>query len=899
MAVTAVLILTFGIRLVLRRRNTVAIAFLTTTVAVSVWLISFAAMYASVSEALALAWARRAYFGVPFIAPAVYWFTTEILRIEVKRRVLLVLMWIAAAWFSAAGSITGVLVPAVRQYWWGFYPLYDPFIGAAFVAFFFGSLIAALLEFLRAMPHAEAAERKRTQMLIAGFLIAYSGCVDYLPKFGIAVYPFGYLGILGFVGIAAWTIRRFDLIPLTPSLAATEIIGAMGDALFVCDRNGRIEFANRAAETMLGYGENELTGRSFDSLLVDRADITSRLGRDTVRSLEQVFVMRSGEMVDVMLSIAPVILHGDRVGAVIIGRDMRERKRDLTARIAAEKALRSSEERYRLLFEQNAAGVCVSRLDGIIVDCNATFATLLGYKRNELLGKRLAELFANPGEADELSMLLHTAETLNSVEIEMRRADGAPRWVLQNMAVTGEGSERVVHITVVDISDRKRAEEQIEFHAYHDVLTHLPNRRLFHDHLRHALLRARRSGRPVGVMFVDIDHFKSINDTLGHTAGDELLLEMSLRLRNCIREDDTVARLGGDEFTIILELREPEDAVVIAQKILEAIRAPLSVGGLPIAATASLGIALYPVDGTDPESLLRNADSAMYRAKQSGRNTYQLCTDEMKARAIERLTIESRLRNAIDAGELMLAWQPQISLVTGRVIGAEALLRWNDPSRGLLEPDSFLRVAEESPRLVAPIAEWVLRAACNQAREWRDRNPSRSRVSVNVSPRQFQQTDLLRLVESVLRETGVDPSLLDLEISESTAMQNTEATIAIIRALRDLGVGVSIDDFGMGSASLHQLMRMPVTGVKIDRAFMIDLSKGGGDDAVVAALCGMARRMSLRVTAEGVETAQQLDFLRQCQCDDAQGFYFARPMPAADLDWARGWEVGGEDSAGL
>src|ERR1019366_7145753 len=348
--------------------------------------------------------------------------------------------------------------------------------------------------------------------------------------------------------------------------------------------------------------------------------------------------------------------------------------RDVSARFAAEAALRESELRYRLLFEQNAAGVCVTEAEGTVVDCNLTFAMMLGYARSALIGSNASELYVNSSDRDDIVEMLRDSTTLNSVEVELEKQDGQSMWALMNLTMVGER----IHSTVVDISDRKRAEEQIEFHAYHDVLTNLPNRKLFTDRLTHSLSRARRSGKPLAVMFVDLDHFKSINDTLGHEAGDELLLEMSRRLRANIRDDDTVARLGGDEFTIILaELRHPEDAVSVAEKLIQAIEQPLTIAGNSIEVSASIGIALFPDDGADAESLLRNADSAMYRAKESGRNTYHLCTDDMKRRAVERLSLETRLRRAITDGQLVLRYQPQISLTTGGAVGVEALVRWN------------------------------------------------------------------------------------------------------------------------------------------------------------------------------------------------------------------------------
>ncbi|HYO78247.1 MAG TPA: EAL domain-containing protein, partial [Thermoanaerobaculia bacterium] len=540
------------------------------------------------------------------------------------------------------------------------------------------------------------------------------------------------------------------------------------------------------------------------------------------------------------------------------------------------------EIRYRLLFEQNAAGVCVSRIDGLIVDCNETCATMLGFARRELIGRNMRELYANPSEAEELTALLRSATTLNSVEIELRREDRRALWVLENIALVGEGPAALVHATLVDISDRKRAEEQIEFHAYHDVLTHLPNRRLFTDRLRHSLTRAKRNNKSVGVMFIDVDHFKTVNDTLGHTAGDELLLEMARRLRECVRDDDTVARLGGDEFTIILaELRQPEDALVVAEKVLAAVQEPLTIANMPVNVSASIGIAVYPDDGSDPESLLRNADSAMYRAKEAGRSNVQLCTDEMKRRAVERIAVESRLSTAVTDQQLMLAYQPQVSLVTGQTIGVEALVRWNDPERGIVEPASFIPIAEET-RLILPLGEWVLRTACRQMKEWQERGAAPMRMAVNLSARQFQQHDLVQMVRSALEDAQLAPSALDLEITETTAMQNAEATLDTLHALRALGVGISIDDFGMGYSSLNYLRRFPISAVKIDGAFIRDLSTNDGDGAIVSAVIAIARSLRLRVLAEGVETAEQFAALRARNCDEAQGFYFSKPATAED-----------------
>ncbi len=998
--ITAVLMLVFGASVLLRRLSVVAGAFFAMTSFAALWLVAFTFMYCAKDADVALFWARVAYLGVPFLPPSIYHFAAEVLRIARERRGPIGAAWGIAAVFSAL-AFRGMPVERVQHYWWGFYPRYSAVVAPPFLLFFFGYLILALVEFLRAYPKARGVEKTRIRLLLLAFAVAYLGGVDFLPKLGIAVYPFGYVALLGFVVIVAIAFRHHDLVAITPSLAAREIIGTMADVLFVCDRDGRIEFANAAAERVLGYNAESLVGRQFQELLkTDGPDpFVDSFRRRSIRNVERRFASSSGTQVDLMLSLAPVMHHGESAGVVILGRDMREQKdaerevrkavtllestlestadgilvigdggrvltnnqrfaemwripkdvfaasddrglitcvldqlvdpdhflqtidtlysqpeaesfellefkdgrrferysigrvvegvarmrvwsfRDVTSRFAAEAALRESELRYRLLFEQNAAGVCVSDLDGTIINCNLTFGRMLGFATAELIGSRITDRYVRPEERTELVAVLLEAPTLNSVEVELIRKDGRPMWALTNLTLVGER----IHSTVVDISDRKRAEEQIEFHAYHDVLTMLPNRKLFTDRLSHSLSRARRSGKSLAVMFVDLDHFKSINDRLGHEAGDELLLEMAGRLRANVRDDDTVARLGGDEFTIILaELRYPEDAVNVAEKVLKAVEQPLVIAGTSIEVTASVGIAIFPDDGNDAESLLRNADSAMYRAKEAGRNTYQLCTDDMKRRAVERLSLETRLRKAISDGQLVLHYQPQFSLVSGAVIGAEALVRWNDPERGLIHPSAFIPLAEES-RLILPLGEWVLHTACSQMRAWRDSGKDFGLVSVNLSLRQFQQSDIVQTVRRVLADTGLAASALELEITEAAAMQNPETTVDALHALRALGVSIAIDDFGTGYSSLSYLKRFPITTVKIDRTFIRDISSSDSDAAIVAAVVGIARALKLRVVAEGVETDEQLGFLRRQQCDAAQGYLFSRPLTATVL----------------
>jgi diguanylate cyclase (GGDEF)-like protein len=380
-------------------------------------------------------------------------------------------------------------------------------------------------------------------------------------------------------------------------------------------------------------------------------------------------------------------------------------------------------------------------------------------------------------------------------------------------------------------------------------------------------------------MFLDIDSFKLVNDTLGHSLGDELLKVLASRLMTALREEDTIARMGGDEFTVLLSnIKSPDDAALIAQKLLEAVAQPTRVEGHELFVTTSIGIALYPQDGDSAESLLKNADNAMYRAKEIGPNQYQLCTTEMNRRATDRLSLENALRRALDRHEFVLHYQPQLRIDGEQVVGMEALLRWNRPDFGLVEPAKFIPIAEET-RLIVEIGEWALREACRQAREWqRSRFPD-LRMAVNLSPRQFQHADLRRMIAGALDDSGLDPHRLELEITESTAMQNTERTAAILRSLRNMGVQIAIDDFGTGHSSLNYLRSFPIDCVKIDQAFVHEIEGSASDRAIVAAVIAMAHGLNLRVVAEGVETEAQLEFLRNHGCEEVQGFLFSKPVP--------------------
>ena len=549
------------------------------------------------------------------------------------------------------------------------------------------------------------------------------------------------------------------------------------------------------------------------------------------------------------------------------------------------RALRSSEQRYRLMAENSTDLISRSTMRGRMLYVSEAARSLLGYEASQMVDHSIFEFIAEEDHhvLRQVTMRIQQERSPQTFSYRVVRSDGSRIWFETTSRaipdpVTGELSEIVA--VSRDISERRRAEEQIEYQAYHDALTGLPNRLLFRDRLTIALAHAKRQQTPVAVMFLDLDRFKFVNDTLGHSLGDELLRAVAARLRTVLREGDTIARMGGDEFTVLLtDLTSPTDAAKIAQKLLDTVAHPIRVEGHELYATTSIGIALFPSDGDTAEALLQNADSAMYRAKEIGRNSYQLCTPAMNSRAAERLSVENALRRALDRRELLVYYQPLIRLHDRQVVGMEALLRWNRPEHGIVLPATFIDIAEET-RMILPIGEWVLREACRQAKRWQETKYPGLRMAVNLSPRQFQQADLCDIVANALSESGLDARSLELEITESTAMLNTERSIAILKELRELGAKIALDDFGTGHSSLSYLRRFPIDRVKIDREFVQEIENSRSNRAIVSGVLAMAHGLDLAVTAEGVETEAQVEFLRENHCEEMQGYLFAMPEPA-------------------
>jgi diguanylate cyclase (GGDEF)-like protein/PAS domain S-box-containing protein len=549
---------------------------------------------------------------------------------------------------------------------------------------------------------------------------------------------------------------------------------------------------------------------------------------------------------------------------------------DITERKRAEAAVLDSEERYRRIIETTREGVVVLDPGGTITFANARMADLIGYGIEDLVGAplgrftALADVEASVGDGQH--------------DVELVRRDGSSLWVMVSATSLEVDGGAGVLAMVSDITDRKRAEDELAHQALHDHLTGLPNRALLLDRLEHALERSQRTGTSVAVVFLDLDRFKLVNDGLGHEVGDELLLAVAERLRAGMRPADTVARFGGDEFVLVCEDVADERAVTaVSEGVLQTLSAPVELRGRTFHVSASLGVAMGTGADASPDELIRDADAAMYRAKERARGSYEIFNEETRRRSLLRLSVEHGLRTALAEDQLRVHYQPLVTVAGGEVVGAEALVRWEDPERGLLMPDHFIPVAEDSG-LIVPIGAWVLGEACRQGRAWRDELGTGTpfEVSVNLSARQLFHADLVDTVAWTLAEAGAPAGdlLVCLEVTESVVMEQPEASATVLRALKDLGVRVAMDDFGTGYSSLAYLRQFPFDLLKIDRAFVAGVTASQQDRAIVRTIVELARALGLTVVAEGVETPEQLAVLRELGCEVAQGYLFARPQPA-------------------
>jgi diguanylate cyclase (GGDEF)-like protein/PAS domain S-box-containing protein len=562
---------------------------------------------------------------------------------------------------------------------------------------------------------------------------------------------------------------------------------------------------------------------------------------------------------------------------------------DVLARKRTEKALQESEQRFRQLVAMSSDWYWEQDAELRFVAVTGDFAEKSGIAVERILGKTrwdfVSALAENSAGREHIDVV-HAREPFKNLEYRAVDDNGEERWFcVSGQPMFDDGGRFTGYRgTGSDITARKVSEQRVHHVAQHDVLTGLPNRSLLQDRLGQAVAYANRSGHPVWVMLIDLDRFKFVNDSMGHKAGDVLLMTVAARLRSSLRDTDTVARLSGDEFVVILSQHEDQPlSGDIVQRVMDSVAQPVMLGPKEFFVTCSIGVAAYPSDGTPAESLIEHADIAMYRAKKLGRNNFQFYTPAMNEESLERVRIESALRNALERNEFVLHYQPQVDLQSGRIVGMEALIRWQHPELGMVPPSRFVGVAEDTG-LIVPIGAWVMRTACAQNKAWQDAGLGRLRVAVNLSARQFSAADLVPGIEQVLADTGLDPSCLELELTESLFMSDVTPAVELLHRMKALGVKLSIDDFGTGYSSFSYLSRFPIDVLKIDRSFVNDISHDANDAAIVASIIALAHNLRLSVIAEGVETAEQLDYLRHQGCDEMQGYYFSRPLPAQEFE---------------
>lgn len=654
------------------------------------------------------------------------------------------------------------------------------------------------------------------------------------------------------------------------------IEGINPNIVMVVDRSLNITMCSGSITRILGYELHEIVDMRIDRLFPnikadpDSLDIFNKLGQGGFCTGEAIGKKKDGDFICLEI-IAGSLKAMDET--VVLLRDITKSKKDKEALHAMQQAV-----------ENMQIGVTITDKNGIILYCNPADAGMHGYQVEELIGKDV-RMFALPEKCKPMSeQELKNLKRFRRESSNVRK-DGSifPVQLMSDIVMNNEGDVVGVITTCEDITERKNNELLIQHIAYYDALTGLPNRSLFTDLLKKEIARAKRREQSFAILFIDLDRFKVINDTLGHTMGDLLLHMVAHRLKNVVRESDTVSRLSGDEFIVLItDVVDSQNVSVIAEKIVTTVSEVYVLKGTEIFITASIGISIYPTNGDDIETLIVNADTAMYQAKEQGGNSHQFYDSSVNANTIRSLSMKNSLRKAVERNEFLLYYQPLVDLNSGRIIGAEALLRWHNQDQGFVSPKEIISLAEETG-LIIPLGEWLFRTACAQNEIWRKLGFPTIRMSVNVSMKQFRQRTFAKILRKILSETGLDPNCLELELTESIIMHDSDFTISVLRELKSLGISFAVDDFGTGYSSLSYLKLLPIDKIKIDRSFVGGISRNPDDNAIVKAIIIMAHSLNLKVIAEGVENNEQLGFLHSLKCDEAQGFLFSRPLSADDF----------------
>ncbi|MBF0413845.1 MAG: EAL domain-containing protein [Desulfamplus sp.] len=677
-----------------------------------------------------------------------------------------------------------------------------------------------------------------------------------------------------------------------------EMVDASPLGIFVSDEYGCCVYTNTAYHKISGMTFEQILGTQWSVPIhpEDRprviAEWRASLDRDTPFQTEFRFVKKDGTIIWTRITRAAMTSGMESNGHVQTVEDISERKSIDCILSTAEEELFEEKERAQVTLNSIGDAVLATDIDGNVTYLNLVAENMTGWSRDEALGQPLSEVFkiidgathqeaVNPAKRaiDEDRIVELSADSV------LIRRDGFESPIEDSAAPIHNRHGQVTGAVIVfhDVSESRAMMLKMSHLAQHDFLTGLPNRALLTERLSQSIRLAHRHNKRVALMFLDMDHFKHINDSMGHLVGDQLLQSAAARLKACVRDTDTICRHGGDEFVILLsEIEHPQDAAQVCETLLTAFTKPHLIGEHEIYISFSIGISIYPDDGMNADAAMQNADTAMYHAKANGRNRYQFFIADMNTQALHRLFVENSLRRALKQGEFLLHYQPQINLVSNALIGAEVLIRWLDPNLGIVSPMQFIAVAEECG-LILPIGNWVLREACRQVKEWIDSGLSAVPVAVNISALEFRYKSFLDGIALILQETGLPSEYLTLELTESILMQDADSSTSVLQTLKDMGVKIAVDDFGTGYSSLSYLKRFPIGTLKIDKSFVCDVTTDSDDATIVSAMIGMGRNLNMKVIAEGVETKEQLAFLKSHECQEGQGFHFSHPLPADDF----------------
>lgn len=680
--------------------------------------------------------------------------------------------------------------------------------------------------------------------------------------------------------------KRIEQALIEEKNAAQNYLNIVNVMILILDADKNVQLINRRGCEIMGYSADEMIGKNwmehfiperFRKTVNELGDSVIQPSKPIIPYFENPVVSKSGEeRLIAWHNTALTDQEGNIIGILTSGEDITDRKKNENELIKLSQAL-----------QQSPNAIIITDYKANIEYVNTAFINTTGYTQTEVIGKnpRFLKSGKTPqGTYEEMWKHITNGEAWYG-ELINRHKNGTEYSYSINVSPVFDTANKITHYIAIqeDITDKKQAEEHIRYLANFDPLTGLPNRRQLNDHFDYTLSLAKRHGGNFTLIFLDLDRFKEINDSLGHTFGDTLLIELAKRLKLAMREEDTISRMGGDEFILLLPDVDAQEAAQIALKLQENIAKPFVIDGQEMTVTASIGIALYPTDGSDMETLSQNADAAMYRAKQEGRNTFFFFTEEMQTISKRNLRLSNSLYYALSRNEIHLVYQPQISIETGRIIGAEALIRWHHPELGMVSPAEFIPIAENNG-LILPIGEWVLRTAASQLRTWIDNGLPPFIMAVNLSAVQFRHPNLPEIVTQILTETSLPPEYLELELTEGVAMNNPQGAISIMNHLHECGIRMSIDDFGTGYSSLSYLKQFKVYKLKIDQSFVRDISVDPEDKAIVSAIINMAHSLGLKTIAEGVETVEQLNYLREQGCNEVQGYYYSKPLPAEQFE---------------